>query len=211
MGKWIGRLCILLGVFCLLGALGLVLRNRWEAKKAGETSRNMVESVGNSILANREGAFSQSETDNPDETVGTVAEMQETVPAEMPTVEVDGEKCIGILSIPALGLELPVLTDWSYEKLKKAPCLYYGSYYEPNFVIAAHNYASHFGRLSQLRPGDLVTFTDVNGSVYSYEVALLETLPKEATEAMITGGFDLSLYTCTTGGGSRVTVRCIGQ
>lgn len=211
MGKWIGRLCILLGVFCLLGALGLVLRNRLEAKKAGETSRNMVESVGNSILVNREGESSQSETDNPDETVGTVAEMQETVPAEMPTVEVDGAKCIGILSIPVLGLELPVLTDWSYEKLKQAPCLYYGSYFEPNFVIAAHNYASHFGRLSQLRPGDLVTFTDVNGRVYSYEVALLETLPKEATEVMITGGFDLSLYTCTTGGGSRVTVRCIGQ
>ena len=75
-------------------------------------------------------------------------------------------------------------------------------------MIAAHNYKSHFGRLSELQTGDIVFFTDVNGVVYYYEVVLLETLPKEATKEMITGGFDLSLYTCTPGGGSRVTVRC---
>ena len=33
-------------------------------------------------------------------------------------------------------------------------------------------------------------------------------LNKEATKEMITSGFDLSLYTCTPGGASRVTVRC---
>ena len=75
-------------------------------------------------------------------------------------------------------------------------------------MIAAHNFQSHFGRLSQLRSSDVVIFTDVTGTTYYYEVALLEILPKEATEEMITSGFDLSLYTCTTGGGSRVTVRC---
>ena len=50
--------------------------------------------------------------------------------------------------------------------------------------------------------------TDAGGKARGYEVVLLETLPKTATEAMITAGFDLSLYTCTVGGGSRVTVRC---
>ena len=108
----------------------------------------------------------------------------------------------------ALSGTVYVLTDWSYAKLKKAPCHYYGSYYEKDFVIAAHNYKSHFGRLSELQTGDIVFFTDMNGETYYYEVALLETLPKEATKEMITGGFDLSLYTCTPGGASRVTVRC---
>jgi sortase A len=44
--------------------------------------------------------------------------------------------------------------------------------------------------------------------VHYYEVLLLETLPGYATEEMIASGFDLSLYTCTPGGASRVTVRC---
>ena len=126
----------------------------------------------------------------------------------MLTAKVDGYDCIGVLSIPVLELELPVLTDWSYAKLKVAPCHYFGSCYGPDFVIAAHNYRSHFGRLSALEPGDLVLFTDMGGTVHYYEVVLLETLPGNATEEMITSGFDLSLYTCTPGGASRVTVRC---
>ena len=103
---------------------------------------------------------------------------------------------------------MPVLTEWSYAKLKIAPCHYYGTYYETDFVIAAHNYQSHFGRLSQLKPKDLVLFTDASNTIHCYEVVLIETLPGNATEEMITSGFDLSLYTCTSGGSNRVTVRC---
>ena len=55
---------------------------------------------------------------------------------------------------------------------------------------------------------NLVMFTDMSGEVKCYEVVFLETLPGNAVEEMITSGFDLSLYTCTIGGGSRVTVRC---
>ena len=76
------------------------------------------------------------------------------VPPEMPVTLVDGYDCIGVLSIPVLELELPVLNDWSYEKLKTAPCCYYGTYYDPDFVIAAHNYRSHFGKLSELQAED---------------------------------------------------------
>ena len=130
------------------------------------------------------------------------------VPQEMLTTQVNGYDCIGVLSIPVLELELPVLTDWSYEKLKMAPCHYYGTYYEENFVIAAHNYQSHFGRLLELRPKDLILFTDISGTTYCYEVVLQETLPSNATKEMITSGFDLSLYTCTVGGNNRVTIRC---
>ena len=62
--------------------------------------------------------------------------------------------------------------------------------------------------VDEWQPGDIVIFTDVNGADHCYEVVLLETLPKEATQEMITSGFDLSLYTCTPGGAGRVTVRC---
>ena len=192
MRKWIGILCIILGVACLLAAVGFLLYNRWEADTAEETSQELLQDVQRII----------SQETTPEEAPSA------PVATEMETIRVDGYDCIGILSVPVLELELPVLTDWSYKKLKKAPCLYYGSYYEADFVIAAHNYKSHFGRLSQLQPGDLVRFTDVSGAVHTYEVVLLETLPKEATQEMIASGFDLSLYTCTPGGGSRVTVRC---
>ena len=188
MRKWIGLICIFLGVVCLVCSVGFVVYNRWEAETAAKVTESLLEDV-QSVIDEKNAEQKDSQT-------------------KMSTIKVDGYDCIGILSVPVLDLELPVLTDWDYEKLKKAPCHYYGSYYEKNFVIAAHNYKSHFGRLSQLQAGDVVVFTDVSGVARYYEVILLETLPQQATKEMITSGFDLTLYTCTTGGASRVTVRC---
>ena len=201
MRKWIGVICIFLGVVCILSSVGFVVYNRWENKNAEEIAKDLLEDV-QSIMDEK-----QPEQPLPADTVN-LPDDPEKIPTEMATVKVDGYDCIGVLSVPVLDLELPVLTDWSYAKLKKAPCHYYGTYYEKDFVIAAHNYQSHFGKLSELQPKDLILFTDVSGTVYCYEVALLETLPGNATEEMIASGFDLSLYTCTPGGASRVTVRC---
>jgi sortase A len=187
MRKWIGIICVLLGVLCILSSVGFIVYNRWESENAAKITESLLQNLQSVIEKNTE---------------------QDNIQANMPTVKVDGYECIGILSVPVLDLELPVLTDWGYAKLKKAPCHYYGTYYEKDFVIAAHNYKSHFGRLSELQAGDIVVFTDINNIEHYYEVVLLETLPKNATKEMITSGFDLSLYTCTLGGGSRVTVRC---
>ena len=206
MRKGFGIICLLLGVLCLLGAIGLVVYNRWEAENAQVISQDLLADV-QTLIEDHQTPAPSDPMPQPDVTLPVLPEL-ETVPAEMATVRVDGYDCIGILSIPVLELKLPVLADWSYSKLQKAPCHYYGTYYETDFVIAAHNYDSHFGRLSQLQPGDLVLFTDVSGKDHFYEVVLTETLPPQATQEMICSGFGLSLYTCTPGGGSRVTVRC---
>ena len=208
MRKRIGVICVFLGVVCLLSAIGLAVYNRWEEKNAEKISQAFLQDVQSIIDKKQSEQPDPGDTEKLPEDPEDLPDDPEKAPTEMATVKVSGYDCIGILAVPALELDLPVLTNWSYEKLKKAPCHYYGAYYEKNFVIAAHNYKSHFGRLSELQPGDIVIFTDVNGVDYYYEVVLLETLPKTATKEMITSGFSLSLYTCTPGGASRVTVRC---
>lgn len=208
MRKGFGICCIVLGICCLFVSVGFIAYNHWEAENARHASENILQDVWEDILDN-------TQEESPTEVAPTekgdreeIAEIPVDPPREMLTTEVKGYDCIGILAIPVLELELPVLTDWSYAKLKIAPCHYFGSCFEKNFVIAAHNYQTHFGRLSELRPEDLILFTDISGTVHCYEVVLLETLPENATEAMITSGFDLSLYTCTPDGVSRLTVRC---
>ena len=198
MRKGFGVCCIILGICCLIASVGFVAYNLWEEENAQSASKNILQDVRENIPDHSHEESGREES----------VEIPVDIPREMLTTHVNGYDCIGILSIPVLELELPVLTDWSYAKLKIAPCHYFGSCYEKDFVIAAHNYQSHFGRLSELQPNDLVLFTDISGTVYCYEVVLLETLPGNATEEMITSGFDLSLYTCTPGGASRVTVRC---
>lgn len=211
MGRKFGIFCLLLGIGCLLSSVVFLIYNHWEENRAENVSQYLLQDIQEKIMdASREAGsdeVSYVEDIARDEASG-IENPAMDVPQEMPMTQVEGYDCIGVLSIPVLELELPVLTDWSYAKLKIAPCHYYGTYYERDFVIAAHNYQSHFGRLSQLQPEDLVLFTDITGTTYCYEVVLLETLPGNATEEMITSGFDLSLYTCTPGGSGRVTVRC---
>ena len=127
---------------------------------------------------------------------------------DMPSEEIDGNLYIGILKIPAISLELPIIADWSYPGLRIAPCRYSGSAYLGNLVIAGHNYLSHFGYLKTLSLGDEVTFTDTDGNVFRYEVSEIEVLSPYAVTEMTSSDWDLTLFTCTVGGQSRVTVRC---
>ena len=203
MRKGFGICCIILGFCCLMASVGLILYNNLEEENARNASDSILQNIRQNMAA-------PPQAESPTEEIGQdePADIPAAAPQEMLTTQVDGYDCLGILSIPVLELELPVLAQWSYAKLKVAPCHYFGSCYGENFVIAAHNYQTHFERLPELRQGDLILFTDVSGTVHGYEVVLLETLPGNATEEMISSGFDLSLYTCTPGGASRVTVRC---
>ena len=127
---------------------------------------------------------------------------------EMPEQEVDGIPYIGVLEVPALALELPVVSQWSKANARVAPCRYKGSVYVNDMIICAHNYKSHFGRLSSLSVGDSVLFTDMEGNLYRYRIMAFEVMDGTDIEQMESGDWDLTLFTCTYGGKSRLTVRC---
>ena len=188
------------GLLLIAAALFLTCFNLWDERRA-------TNSAGE--------ALRELEAVRPEEAEATEPGEAE-IPAyllnpgrEMPAVEVDGGRYIGVLEVPSLGLELPVMETWSYPNLRVAPCRYSGSAYQDDMIVAAHNYKTHFGQLKELRPGDEVRFTDTEGNVFRYAVAELETLGKYDVEEMTSGDWDLTLFTCTYGGQSRVTVRCL--
>lgn len=175
---------MVLGAVLLAAALSLFLWNRYEDYRAGESAGE--------VLSRLEEQAGDTDTD------GT----------GMAEAMVDGYSYIGWVTIPSLGLELPVMSDWSYPQLRTAPCRYSGSVETDDLVIAAHNYSRHFGNIKNLSPGDAVYFTDMEGETTAYEVAEVDTLDPAAVEEMTDSGYDLTLFTCTYGGKSRVTVRC---
>lgn len=137
-----------------------------------------------------------------------IADLPEPIP-EMPTNTVNGVAYLGTLEIPSLGLDLPVISQLSNRLLQLAPCRYQGSIYQDNMILAAHNYRAHFGRLKELVVGDELSFTDAEGNCIPYTVSAMETLDGTAVAQMEEGEWDLTLFTCTIGGRSRVTVRCV--
>ena len=60
-------------------------------------------------------------------------------------------------------------------------------------------------------PNSEVLFTNVDGEVFRYRVVSVETLAPTQVEDMTRSSdkWDLTLFTCTPGGGSRCTVRCV--
>ena len=186
---------MIIGSVLIFAALGLFIYNEHEQNLAAESVSKLMPQLVEAIRVQKE------ETSEP--VLPTVNPQK-----EMKTAEIDGHEYIGFVGIPALGLELPVMADWDYDKLKIAPCRYSGSVFTGDLVVMAHNYKKHFGSLSTLRPGDSVTFTDMEGQTLYYEVTALVVLSSTAVEDMTSGEFDFTLFTCTYGGESRVTVRC---
>lgn len=98
---------------------------------------------------------------------------------ELPVEEIDGMKYVGVLKMPTLQLELPVLSEWSGNGRKLSPCHYTGTPYAENMVLAAHNYKAHFQNLRNLKQGDLIIFQDMAGNVFEYTVGLYRNSPAD--------------------------------
>lgn len=211
MRKEVSIVCMLLGVLLIVSAISLAVYNRCEEQNAADAADSVMPLLVQAI-EEKAGSGLNRPISEPPKTDGESSPEnpapEETDHDRMTVVEINGYGYIGYLSIPALELELPVMSEWDYNRLKKSPCLYYGSVKTDNMVIAAHNYTRQFGKLSKLKIGDTVRFTDMDGKVYDYAVGDLEILRPTATEEMITSDWELSLYTCTYGGTNRVTVRC---
>lgn len=188
-----GLVCMVLGVVLLLAAGGLYGYNRYEDAHAGAEAQTVVADLQQKVS----------------ETADTGAEADsDPLDPELPVVEIDGNEYVGEISIPAIGIDLPVMSEWSYPRLKIAPCRQFGSSRTDDLVIAAHNYESHFGKLSSLSEGDSVIFTDMDGIENQYVVSKIEVLDPHSVEEVEHSGYALVLYTCTYGGKTRVTVFC---
>ena len=187
MPKKSGVILISLGAVLILAALLLFLYNRSEDRRAGQEAESLLEDVRSSMAANAD----------PD-------------PQEEPVEEITYDYA-GVIAIPNLSLELPVIDQWSYARLKVAPCRQSGAAADGDLVIAAHNYKSHFGYLDRLEPGASVIFTDMEGTVYRYaveEIRQLEPEDAEDVSSVFSSEYPLVLYTCTPGGKARVAVFC---
>ena len=140
-------------------------------------------------------------------TPAPTGKLYERVPGiEMPGEKVNGHEYIGTLSIPSLGLKVPVQRNWSYENLSVSPCRYSGSAYAGNLAIIAHTY--HFGKLSSLALDATVTFTDMENNVFRYVVREKNTISPNDANEIAHSDYDLTLVTCTLSGTKRVAVYC---
>ena len=198
---------ILLGLLLIAAALFLTAYNLYDEQRAEQSALQVIDRLEDYLP-------SEVPTEASTEPIVEQAPVPSDAPdyvlcpdMEMPVETINGIDYIGVLQIPLLELELPIASEWNYPNLKTAPCRYSGSAYLNNMIICAHNYSSHFGKLKSLSEGDAATFTDMAGNVFIYKMVERETLNPSDIEEMEDGDWDLTLFTCTVGGKTRVTIR----
>lgn len=219
------KILVISGILLIASAIGLCLNNLYENQKAFEHSQTALaelkeiipdipekpkETYTEHLKKIEENSQKSIIDDFQEEEEQKEKEKNGEVPPEMPALQLDGNYYCGYLTLDTLGLELPVLNTWSYPNLNIAPCRYEGTPDTNDFIIAAHNYNSHFGQIKYLSEGDEIIFTDCQGEKYHYNVIYTEYIDGYNVEQMSENTdtlWDLTLFTCTLNGQSRVTVR----
>lgn len=184
MSKKTGKVFLIIGTGLIISALILFFLNQFESKQVAEKSEKVLNHIKES----------------------TIVTTKPPLDDEMPVIKIDGYEYIGYISIPVLDIQLPVLSDWSYEKLKVAPARHFGSTKTDDLVIAAHNYSSHFGQLKSMVKDDIILFTDIEGMAQTYRIEKTDVLNPNDVNKVKNSPYDLVLYTCTLGGKTRVGV-----
>ena len=210
-----GILLVALGLVMVLAGLGLHVINEKQDAMAGKNAEILLRELNYELKFN-DSFLAPSEVpevgDTPSEGPAqpdlplpdrNLEERTET----MPVKTLSGYDLIGVLQLPSLGLDLPVLDKWSYSLLTVAPCRYSGSLEEGNLILLGHDYKSHFQELRSIKVGDIVLFSDVNGDAHTYCVAEVEQIHESDVE-LLGSEHPLILFTCTRDGNHRIVVRC---
>ena len=110
---------------------------------------------------------------------------------------------IGIVNIPRLGIEYPILATTSEKTLKVSVTKYWGG--NPNEVgnlcITGHNYknSKFFGKLLNIKQGDIIKITDLSGRTLDYTVYdtyVVDPKDTTCTSQLTDGKVEVTLITC---------------
>ena len=132
-------------------------------------------------------------------------------------IEFEGFKVIGLIKIPAIDLEYPILEQTTDEAMKVSISQYWGGDINSygNVSLAGHNNKitlTMFGKNKNLKNGDSIFLTDLTGTTIEYkiydtfitdpdDVSILRTTDKSVRE--------VTLITCTNGRANRLINKAI--
>lgn len=128
---------------------------------------------------------------------------------EMPAYTYEGTDYAGILAVDSKSVTEPVLSLWNEKEAGVFPCRYSGNAYDGSLVIGGSTGNLRF--VEEVDPGDKITFTDVKGNEFVYEVAVVNHSQDADEETLNSGESDLVIFTGFSNGSGYVIARCIMQ
>lgn len=208
--KAIKRIFILSGTVLLLAALSLCIYNIMQDRTANKRSHEVLSEL-KQLIPETSAENNTVSTANPaDDIYAPYEQYALSADIQPEPLALNGQEYCGVISLPTLGIELPVCDSCTYDDLNISPCRFSGSASGNDLIIAAHNFSSHFGHIGELNTGDEIIFTDTLGTIHNYYVEEIRAIDGSDPEGMISGkniDWDITLFTCNLSGQARIAVR----
>ena len=129
-------------------------------------------------------------------------------------LEYKGHKVIGLIEIPATGIEYPILDKTTKLAMRTSISRFYGGEINEygNVSLAGHNNYSGtmFGKNKNLKLGDKVLLTDLTGRTIEYKIyEIFVTDPDDTTilETKDETKREVTLITCKNGRSERLIIK----
>lgn len=133
---------------------------------------------------------------------------------DLPIIEFEGHKVIGIIKISKIDLEYPILDETTKATMKKSISRYWGGDINSlgNVSLAGHNNydGTMFGKNKKLKIGDTIELTDLLHNTVEYEIyEIFSTDPNDVTILQTTDSKirEVTLITCTNGRAERLIIK----
>ncbi len=148
-----------------------------------------------------------------------IAQIKEDIKEQEPSTEkieaeLGGYKVIGIIKIPKINLEYPILEKTNTESLNISITKFWGNEINEigNVTLAGHNNLNGvmFGKIKKLIEGDIIELTDEQNITLKYEVFSTDVIDPNDISCILPiekGRREVTLITCTNGRANRFIVK----
>lgn len=135
-------------------------------------------------------------------------------PVEEINQQIQGHKVVGIIKIPKIELEYPILETTSKETLNLSITKFWGNQINEigNVSLAGHNNlnGTMFGKTKKLEIGDIIELTDIQNVTLKYKVFKIYVIDPNDISCILPeqeGTREVTLITCTNGNKNRLIVK----
>ena len=129
-------------------------------------------------------------------------------------IEIDGYKVLGIIRIPKIDLEYPILNKTTNVSMKKSITKFWGPELNEigNLTLAGHNNrdGTMFGKVKKLEIGDIIEIQDLYKNTVQYQIFdmyVIEPNDVSCVKSVDPNAKEVTLITCTNGNKNRLITK----
>lgn len=144
----------------------------------------------------------------------TIETYEEVEAVQTIDAELKGYKVVGIIKIPKIDVEYPILEKTTVESLNISITKFWGNEINEigNVTLAGHNNFSGvmFGKIKKLTIGDIIELTDTQNVTLQYEVFETKIIDPNDISCILPieeGRREITLITCENGKANRFIVK----